>query len=107
MILLQTSMTEQIMGTFPPPSVEESKLSPIVWNEADLLEFANGDIANVFGQEYGIIDTYARALADSGDMAGAVKWQKKAVEAASENEQLKKQLAKTLEEYEKKAAEGI
>lgn len=54
-----------------------------------------------------IIDTYARALADSGDLAGAIKWQKKAVEACGDNKQLEKQLAKTLEEYEKKAAEGI
>ncbi|MCP4756460.1 MAG: PfaB family protein [Proteobacteria bacterium] len=30
----------------------------VVWDEADLLEFAGGKIANVFGQEYEIIDTY-------------------------------------------------
>jgi PfaB family protein len=34
----------------------------IIWNEADLLEFAEGNISNVFGQEYKIIDTYSRRV---------------------------------------------
>ncbi len=54
-----------------------------------------------------VIDTYARALADSGDLAGAIKWQKKAVEATGDNERQKKQLGETLAEYEKRAAEGV
>ena len=39
-----------------------TKPSNIVWNEADLLEFAQGNIANVFGEEYQIIDTYSRRV---------------------------------------------
>ncbi len=34
----------------------------IIWNETDLLEFAEGNISNVFGQEYKIIDTYSRRV---------------------------------------------
>lgn len=30
----------------------------VIWDQADLLEFAGGKIAPVFGPEYGIIDTY-------------------------------------------------
>ncbi len=30
----------------------------VVWDEADLLEFAGGRISNVFGKEYEVIDTY-------------------------------------------------
>ncbi len=36
--------------------------SNVVWNEADLLEFAEGTIAQVFGNEYAIIDNYARRV---------------------------------------------
>ena len=34
----------------------------IIWNEADLREFAYGKIAKVFGEEYSIIDTYERRV---------------------------------------------
>ncbi len=34
----------------------------IVFSQADLEEFAKGKIANVFGQEYSIIDTYSRRV---------------------------------------------
>jgi 3-hydroxymyristoyl/3-hydroxydecanoyl-(acyl carrier protein) dehydratase len=34
----------------------------VIWDEADLLEFAEGDIANVFGADYAIIDTYSRRV---------------------------------------------
>jgi PfaB family protein len=33
-----------------------------IWDHADLLEFARGSIANVFGPEYKIIDTYRRRV---------------------------------------------
>ncbi|WP_392532240.1 beta-ketoacyl synthase N-terminal-like domain-containing protein [Nostoc sp. C117] len=39
-----------------------TKPSNIVWNEADLLEFAQGNIASVFGQDYQIIDSYSRRV---------------------------------------------
>ncbi|NQZ82067.1 MAG: 3-hydroxyacyl-[acyl-carrier-protein] dehydratase FabA [Colwellia sp.] len=34
----------------------------IIYNQADLVEFAEGDIAKVFGDEYAIIDNYARRV---------------------------------------------
>lgn len=34
----------------------------VIWDEADLLEFAQGKIANVFGTEYAIIDSYSRRV---------------------------------------------
>jgi len=34
----------------------------IIWDTADLVEFAEGDIGNVFGEEFRIIDSYARRV---------------------------------------------
>ncbi len=57
-----------------PPAAPEPAYTPIpftprystpsnvVWNEADLLEFAEGHIAKVFGDEYAIIDNYTRRV---------------------------------------------
>ncbi|MEH2395688.1 MAG: beta-ketoacyl synthase N-terminal-like domain-containing protein [Nostoc sp.] len=39
-----------------------TKSSNIVWDKADLLEFAQGNIASVFGQDYEIIDSYSRRV---------------------------------------------
>lgn len=55
------------------------------------------------GKEAGIIDTYARALFDTGDTAGAITQQKKAVELAEE-EDVKAELKETLAKYQAKAA---
>ena len=54
---------------------EESDLAPlplgegpgvraagVIWDSADLLEFASGSIATVFGPEYAVIDDYARRV---------------------------------------------
>lgn len=38
------------------PSIEA------IFNESDLLEFARGDIANVFGERYRVIDSYSRRV---------------------------------------------
>lgn len=38
------------------------KSKQVIWDEADLLEFAQGSIANVFGADYAIIDTYSRRV---------------------------------------------
>ncbi|WP_415837562.1 beta-ketoacyl synthase N-terminal-like domain-containing protein [Shewanella livingstonensis] len=35
---------------------------PCIWNYADLVEYAEGDIAKVFGQDYAIIDGYKRRV---------------------------------------------
>ncbi|MBT5829027.1 MAG: 3-hydroxyacyl-[acyl-carrier-protein] dehydratase FabA, partial [Candidatus Latescibacteria bacterium] len=62
MIQLQASLMEQTMAVIPSaPFVAEPSHS-VVWNETDLLAFAKGSIADVFGQEYAIIDTYHRRV---------------------------------------------
>ncbi len=53
-------------------------------------------------KEAGVLDTYARALSDSGKVAEAVTWQKKAIAAAAD-EDMKKELGETLKKYEAKA----
>ena len=54
------------------------------------------------GKEAGILDTYARALFDSGKTGEAVEWQKKAIVVAAD-ENMKKDLTETLKKYEVKA----
>jgi 3-hydroxymyristoyl/3-hydroxydecanoyl-(acyl carrier protein) dehydratase len=39
-----------------------SQPETVIWDEADLLEFAEGKIANVFGPEYSVIDSYSRQV---------------------------------------------
>ena len=51
----------------------------------------------------GSLYVYARALFDGGKTADAVTWQKKAVEAAGDNEDGRKQLEETLKTYQEKA----
>lgn len=57
------------------------------------------------GKNAAIVDTYARAFFDSGNMAEGIKLQKKAIELA-DDDNLKTELKTTLEGYEKKAAEA-
>jgi thiol-disulfide isomerase/thioredoxin len=54
-------------------------------------------------KEPGPLYVYARALHEGGKYADAVTWQKKAVAAASDNAEAKKQLEDTLKKYEEKA----
>jgi thiol-disulfide isomerase/thioredoxin len=49
-----------------------------------------------------IIDTYARALWDTGDKQAAIELQKKAIELVADNPEMKAALEKTLKEYEDK-----
>jgi hypothetical protein len=56
------------------------------------------------GKEAHIVDTYARALFDTGKIADAIKWQKKAIELC-QDDNLKNELEEALKRYEKKAAE--
>ena len=48
-----------------------------------------------------MLDTYARALFDSGKTAEAIEWQKKAIAAATEDQ--KTELLETLKSYEAKS----
>ncbi|MBU3914020.1 3-hydroxyacyl-[acyl-carrier-protein] dehydratase FabA, partial [bacterium] len=41
-----------------PDPLKPSNQTEVIWDEKDLLEFAGGKIANVFGKEYEIIDSY-------------------------------------------------
>ncbi|ALO34524.1 polyunsaturated fatty acid synthase PfaC [Colwellia sp. MT41] len=49
---------------YQPLQLKEQFSQPekIIWDTADLVEFAEGDIANVFGEEYKIIDSYSRRV---------------------------------------------
>ncbi len=49
---------------YPPLQLEERFSQPkdIIWDTAELVEFAEGDIAKVFGDEYKIIDSYSRRV---------------------------------------------
>jgi len=69
---IKAHISRQITGVYPPskkdafqklPTIDS--LSPpskpikdAIWSESDLMEFAKGKIANVFGEEYAIIDSY-------------------------------------------------
>lgn len=58
---LQTNTLQQILSTHSPIE-EQTQHNTIVWNQADLLEFAKGNIANVFGPDYAVIDAYTRRV---------------------------------------------
>ena len=49
-----------------------------------------------------VIDTYARALADTGDLAGAIRWQTKAIELCMDK-RMKRILQKNLASLKKRA----
>ena len=53
------------------------------------------------GKEAAVLDTYARALFDSGKIAEAIVQQKNAI-AAADDEDTKKGLSETLKKYEAK-----
>ena len=67
-IQLQINRTQQLIehnfnnNRLKSYSKTDSKSSKIIWDEADLLEFAEGNIASVFGKDYAIIDTYSRRV---------------------------------------------
>lgn len=46
----------------PPYIAPTPALKPCIWNYADLVEYAEGDIAKVFGSDYAIIDSYSRRV---------------------------------------------
>lgn len=54
------------------------------------------------GKEASVLDTYARALFDSGKTAEGIEWQQKAIAAADDEN--KKELEQTLKQYQAKAA---
>jgi PfaB family protein len=55
------------IANFQQSSVDELtalqlKSAETIWNQADLLEFAEGKISHVFGKKYEIIDSYSRRV---------------------------------------------
>jgi peroxiredoxin len=57
------------------------------------------------GNDVVLLDTYARALFDTGKTADAVIWEKKALELA-ENDAMRNEIANTLKKYEQKTSEN-
>jgi len=55
-------------------------------------------------KELGALFVYARALFEGGKVAEAVSWQKKAVEAAADNEDARKDMEDALKKYQAKVA---
>ncbi|MEU6862320.1 beta-ketoacyl synthase N-terminal-like domain-containing protein [Streptomyces sp. NPDC046876] len=46
----------------PQPPASAPKPEGVIWDEADLMEFAVGSVAKVFGPEFGVIDGYAQRV---------------------------------------------
>lgn len=57
------SVNSQITPVVPHSTANPgTKNSEVVWDEADLLEFAEGKISRVFGKDYDVIDSYSRRV---------------------------------------------
>ncbi|GAA2259219.1 hypothetical protein GCM10010368_27530 [Streptomyces roseiscleroticus] len=52
---------QQAPGHQAPEPAREVK-EGVIWDEADLLEFATGSVAKVFGPEFGVIDGYGKRV---------------------------------------------
>jgi len=55
----------ELLTRYPPPQpapVQRAKPPGVIWDYADLKEFAEGKIAPVFGDAYAVIDTYPRRV---------------------------------------------
>ncbi|MEU3201706.1 beta-ketoacyl synthase N-terminal-like domain-containing protein [Streptomyces sp. NPDC006996] len=52
--------TVTLPAALPAPGDHEPTLKPVLWDEADLLEFARGRVAPVFGLAFEEVDTYPR-----------------------------------------------
>jgi thiol-disulfide isomerase/thioredoxin len=64
-------------------------------------QLAKAGVAVSDGKQPAVLDTYARALFDSGKLSEAIEQQKKAI-AAAYDEQMKKELGQTLKKYQEK-----
>lgn len=58
------------------------------------------------GEDPGILDTYAKALFDTGKTREAIEAQEKAVRLAGDNKRMKAELEERLQEYKQKAGKG-
>jgi thiol-disulfide isomerase/thioredoxin len=71
-------------------------------NLALATKLAQAGVAASAGKEPSVLDTYARALFDSGKVAEAIEQQQRAV-AAAEDHDMKKELGETLKQYQNKS----
>ncbi|PCJ47152.1 MAG: polyunsaturated fatty acid synthase PfaC [Gammaproteobacteria bacterium] len=62
--LVEETSRPTVKHNYPALHLVERYNQPtnIIYNQADLVEFAEGDISKVFGEEYAIIDNYARRV---------------------------------------------
>jgi len=65
-------------------------------------KLASAAVEACSGREAGVLDTYARALFDSGHVSEAIAQQQKAIAAATD-EDMRKELSATLKQYEARA----
>lgn len=89
-------------------------LTEQTWTEARDLEFAR-EVAHkalrLTDEKNGaIVDTYARALFELGDLKAAIEWQKKAVKICQSNDEFRgslNEVENTLQRYQNKLNRGI
>jgi PfaB family protein len=55
-------LSRKAPGSPPSVAVKQADRPAPVWDYADLREFAEGEIANVFGDHFSIVDTYGRRV---------------------------------------------
>ncbi|MCX7049302.1 MAG: redoxin family protein [Candidatus Sumerlaeota bacterium] len=67
------------------------------------LRMAKAALKAVKGDAPHILDTYARALCDTGQLDKAIQYQKQAVDTCKNNPEMRERLKKTLADYEAKA----
>ena len=70
------------------------------------LKIAKAAVEVTKWKNYAAVDTYARALFQTGDVKGAIETQEKAVAAATDKEE-KAELQEALDKYKKAAAEKV
>ncbi|MCP4688084.1 MAG: PfaB family protein, partial [Desulfobacterales bacterium] len=61
----RTLSWSELLAQYPPAGplrAVRTKPAGVIWDYADLKEFAEGNIASVFGDAYAIIDTYSRRV---------------------------------------------
>ena len=70
------------------------------------LKLAKAAVEVTKWKNYAVVDTYARALFETGDVKGAIETQEKAVAAATDEDD-KAELQEALDKYKKVAAEKV
>jgi len=109
-----TAASEEFFTKFPD---EGDMLNQVAWillthDNKDLhnyplaLKLAKAAVEVTKWKNYAVVDTYARALFETGDVKGAIETQEKAVAAATDEDD-KAELQEALDKYKKAAAEKV